>query len=174
VYQALPLGPVVHALSEEYCLGDFMLTLQDEHIQEHLQPLQEAMEDLHAAIHGAVNDSVQRVNTTFYKTFNMSLDELVGEITVKLPNVTALSSRLSPAETRLRPGQVAARKGLRAHHPVILIPGFVTSGLELWAGQPCAETYFRQRLWGTLSMAQTLLSDKACWMRHMSLDAKTG
>jgi len=147
---------------------------QHEHIQEHLQPLQEVMEDLQAAIHDAVNDSVHRVNTTFYRTFNMSLDELVGELTVKLPNVTAISSRLGSSESRLRPGQVAARKGLRAHHPVMLIPGFVTSGLELWSGQPCAETYFRQRLWGALSMAQTLLSDKACWMRHMSLDLKTG
>jgi len=52
--------------------------------------------------------------------------------------------------------------------------GFVTSGLELWQGEPCAQSYFRQRLWGTLSMAQTLLSDRMCWMRHMKLDPVTG
>jgi hypothetical protein len=52
--------------------------------------------------------------------------------------------------------------------------GFVTSGLELWKGEPCAQSYFRQRLWGTLSMAQTLLSDRMCWMRHMKLDPVTG
>eukprot|EP00879_Flechtneria_rotunda_P012648 GHRR01013206.1.p1 GENE.GHRR01013206.1~~GHRR01013206.1.p1 ORF type:complete len:750 (+),score=225.44 GHRR01013206.1:937-3186(+) len=73
-----------------------------------------------------------------------------------------------------RPGQVAAKKGLKVHHPVVIIPGFVTSGLELWQGEECAQSYFRQRLWGTLSMAQTLLSDRACWMRHMKLDPVTG
>ena len=52
--------------------------------------------------------------------------------------------------------------------------GFVTSGLELWQGEECAQSYFRQRLWGTLSMAQTLLADRACWMRHMKLDPATG
>lgn len=52
--------------------------------------------------------------------------------------------------------------------------GFVTSGLELWQGEECASSYFRQRLWGTLSMAQTLLADRACWMRHMKLDPVTG
>jgi hypothetical protein len=52
--------------------------------------------------------------------------------------------------------------------------GFVTSGLELWQGEPCAQSYFRQRLWGTLSMAQTLLTDRMCWMRHMKLDPVTG
>lgn len=55
-----------------------------------------------------------------------------------------------------------------------MAPGFVTSGLELWQGEECAQSYFRQRLWGTLSMAQTLLADRACWMRHMKLDPATG
>ena len=32
--------------------------------------------------------------------------------------------------------------------------GFVTSGLELWEGKPCARKYFRQRMWGTLTMMQ--------------------
>lgn len=50
----------------------------------------------------------------------------------------------------------------------------MTSGLELWQGESCAQHYFRQRLWGTLSMAQTLLSDRLCWMRHMKLDPVTG
>jgi hypothetical protein len=36
-----------------------------------------------------------------------------------------------------RLGLSLARKGLRAKYPVVLVPGFVTSGLELWAGHEC-------------------------------------
>jgi hypothetical protein len=27
-----------------------------------------------------------------------------------------------------------------------MIPGIVTSGLELWSGEECAKSYFRQRM----------------------------
>ena len=36
-----------------------------------------------------------------------------------------------------RLGLQLAKRGLRAKYPIILIPGFVTSGLELWAGHEC-------------------------------------
>jgi hypothetical protein len=34
--------------------------------------------------------------------------------------------------------------------------------------------YFRQRMWGTLTMAQAFLLDKDCWFSHMALDPATG
>ncbi|GFR45802.1 hypothetical protein Agub_g7258, partial [Astrephomene gubernaculifera] len=74
----------------------------------------------------------------------------------------------------LRPGLVMARRGYRAKHPVVIVPGFVTSGLELWQGLPCGQRYFRQRMWGTLAMVQAFLSDPGCWFRHMELDPATG
>lgn len=46
------------------------------------------------------------------------------------------------------PGVRLKREGLTAIHPVVLVPGFVTGGLELWEGRPCAEGLFRKRLWG--------------------------
>lgn len=36
-----------------------------------------------------------------------------------------------------RVGLHMQRKGLRAKYPVILVPGFVTSGLEMWASHDC-------------------------------------
>ncbi|KAG2436350.1 hypothetical protein HXX76_006657 [Chlamydomonas incerta] len=74
----------------------------------------------------------------------------------------------------LRPGQVMARRGYRSKHPVVIVPGFVTSGLELWRGLPCGQRYFRQRMWGTLAMVQAFLTDAACWFRHMELDTASG
>lgn len=32
----------------------------------------------------------------------------------------------------------------------------------------------RQRLWGSLNMAQWLLRDVGCWLEHLSLDSATG
>lgn len=30
-----------------------------------------------------------------------------------------------------------------AKYPVIMVPGFVTTGLEVWEGEACAQKYFR-------------------------------
>lgn len=46
------------------------------------------------------------------------------------------------------PGERLKREGLVANHPVVLVPGIITGGLELWQGKPCAEPLFRKRLWG--------------------------
>lgn len=68
----------------------------------------------------------------------------------------------------------ADSKGAYVKHPVVMIPGFVTSGLELWEGTSCAKKHFRQRLWGSMSMARTFFSDRECWRKHLSLHPRTG
>eukprot|EP01012_Entosiphon_sulcatum_P016559 TRINITY_DN21482_c0_g1_i2.p1 TRINITY_DN21482_c0_g1~~TRINITY_DN21482_c0_g1_i2.p1 ORF type:complete len:418 (-),score=58.94 TRINITY_DN21482_c0_g1_i2:651-1883(-) len=73
-----------------------------------------------------------------------------------------------------RPGQLLAEQGLRAKYPVVLLPGLVTTGLEIWSGEACAMKYFRQRMWGTLTMVQTMLLQPECWLQHMALDIGTG
>ena len=95
-------------------------------------------------------------------------------------SLAALSARLpaslgGSAPTRRRPGVEARAAGLVPAHPVLLIPGFVTSALEMWAGPPCAgKTGFRARWWGGLGMTARLLADRACWMETMRLDVETG
>lgn len=42
-----------------------------------------------------------------------------------------------------RPGIKLRELGYKPKHPIIIVPGFVTSGLELWHGKPCASKYFR-------------------------------
>ena len=73
-----------------------------------------------------------------------------------------------------RPGKMLADEGARAKHPVFLIPGFVTTGLELWQGEECAKTYFRQRMWGSTTMVQNFLVDRECWARHLRLNTDNG
>jgi phospholipid:diacylglycerol acyltransferase len=78
-------------------------------------------------------------------------------------------------QENLRPGyRLASQNGARAQHPVVMVPGFVTSGLEVWAGQDCGKRYFRQRLWADAAGARSFILDTDCWKAHMSLDPVTG
>ncbi|KAK6936146.1 Lecithin:cholesterol/phospholipid:diacylglycerol acyltransferase [Dillenia turbinata] len=70
------------------------------------------------------------------------------------------------------PGVRFKREGLTALHPVVLVPGIVTGGLELWEGKPCAEGLFRKRLWG--GSFSELFRRPLCWLEHLSLDSETG
>ncbi|KAK4358631.1 hypothetical protein RND71_020860 [Anisodus tanguticus] len=70
------------------------------------------------------------------------------------------------------PGVRLKRDGLTALHPVVLVPGIVTGGLELWEGRPCSEGLFRKRLWG--GSFTEIFKRPLCWLEHLSLDNETG
>jgi len=72
------------------------------------------------------------------------------------------------------PGKILAAEGAKVNFPIIMIPGFVTSGLELWEGNECAEKYFRQRLWGDLGTARGFFTETDCWIQHLMLDSTSG
>ncbi|CCW64584.1 unnamed protein product [Phytomonas sp. EM1] len=73
------------------------------------------------------------------------------------------------------------RAELPRKHPVIIIPGFVTSAMDLWeAKQTCLDrqpsfshSIFRQRMFGP-SMLFLILTDPACWLDLFSMDKTTG
>ncbi|KKY23195.1 putative phospholipid:diacylglycerol acyltransferase [Phaeomoniella chlamydospora] len=65
-------------------------------------------------------------------------------------------------------------QGIKAHHPVIMIPGVISTGLESWGTDEQSRQYFRKRLWGSWSMMRALVLDKASWKRHIMLDKETG
>ena len=70
----------------------------------------------------------------------------------------------SNVDANLRPGYLLSQQGSKAKYPVVLVPGFITSGLELWQGEECAKRHFRQRLWGSLPIfVQSFLTDMQCW-----------
>ncbi|KAK3289625.1 hypothetical protein CYMTET_2956 [Cymbomonas tetramitiformis] len=64
--------------------------------------------------------------------------------------------------------------GLQAKHPVVMLPGITSCGLEVWSGEPCTQRYFRQRIWGTMTMVQQFLLDTKCWLRHIALNVTSG
>ncbi|KAL7421935.1 phospholipid:diacylglycerol acyltransferase [Cryptotrichosporon argae] len=64
--------------------------------------------------------------------------------------------------------------GLEKKHPIILIPGIVSTGLESWGTDPVAKPFFRKRLWGTSTMIRAVLTNKERWIQALSLDPETG
>nr|ANH71127.1 phospholipid: diacylglycerol acyltransferase [Lobosphaera incisa]ANH79231.1 phospholipid:diacylglycerol acyltransferase [Lobosphaera incisa] len=74
----------------------------------------------------------------------------------------------------VRPGLELLKEGYEPHYPIVIIPGFITSGLELWKGLHCAKKYFRQRVWGSMTMTQQFLMDTQCWLQHLTLNATDG
>ncbi|EON63912.1 phospholipid:diacylglycerol acyltransferase [Coniosporium apollinis CBS 100218] len=71
-------------------------------------------------------------------------------------------------------GLHAQSQGIKATHPVIMIPGVISTGLESWGTAEESRQYFRKRLWGSWSMMRALVLDKASWKRHIMLDKYTG
>ena len=65
-------------------------------------------------------------------------------------------------------------QGVKAKHPVIMIPGVISTGLESWGTSQSSRPYFRKRLWGSWSMMRALVLDQASWKRHIMLDKETG
>ena len=71
-------------------------------------------------------------------------------------------------------GAKLSEKGFKAHHPVVMIPGVISTGLESWGTDPKSRPYFRKRLWGSWTMMRALVGDKEEWKRHIMLDKETG
>ncbi|KAF2198495.1 LACT-domain-containing protein [Delitschia confertaspora ATCC 74209] len=71
-------------------------------------------------------------------------------------------------------GMHARSQGIQATHPVIMIPGVISTGLESWGTEQESLQYFRKRLWGSWTMMRALVLDKAGWKRHIMLDTETG
>ncbi|KAI1656116.1 LACT-domain-containing protein [Daldinia decipiens] len=71
-------------------------------------------------------------------------------------------------------GLKARTDGLSVHHPVILVPGVISTGLESWGTANISRPYFRKRLWGSWTMMRALVLDKDIWKKHIMLDKKTG
>ena len=77
-------------------------------------------------------------------------------------------------ETEHRPGLLLAKEGYQAHHPIVIVPGITSTGLEIWEGHRCMRRNFRERLWGSTLMLRKLLLAPPCWVSHMMLNSTTG
>lgn len=79
---------------------------------------------------------------------------------------------LTSEELRLRPGQRLA-EFRQPSMPIIIIPGIISTGLELWQGTECATGKFRHRFWTSMQMVDNIGRDHQCWLKHISLNLTT-
>ena len=91
-------------------------------------------------------------------------------------NAKSSNARTATTQEKLRPGFQLAQKysGSKGKYPVVMVPGFVTSGLEVWKGKSCMKHFFRERIWGGYTSAQYWLRARNCVMENLALDPTTG
>lgn len=74
--------------------------------------------------------------------------------------------------------QLRKEFNMTAKHPVVMVPGVISTGIESWGVEGDSEcdssAHFRKRLWGSFYMLRTMVLDKVCWLKHISLDPITG
>ncbi|GFZ46798.1 Phospholipid:diacylglycerol acyltransferase [Saitozyma sp. JCM 24511] len=95
--------------------------------------------------------------------------ELLSNLTIVADARRALESRDFTVGESL-----ASQHGLWKHHPIILVPGIVSTGLESWGVEPPAKGFFRKRLWGTSTMIRAVVTNKERWLQALSIDPETG
>ncbi|KAL1736356.1 Lecithin:cholesterol acyltransferase-domain-containing protein [Schizophyllum commune] len=71
-------------------------------------------------------------------------------------------------------GEEAKARGLNAQHPVVLIPGVISTGLESWSTAPEYRPFFREKVWGGFSMISQVTFNRERWMSALLLDPVTG
>lgn len=59
-----------------------------------------------------------------------------------------------------RPGIQLAQNNTVGYSPIVMLPGFTSTGLEIWEGRECSRAYFRQRIWGTARMLQQFMMNQ--------------
>lgn len=97
-----------------------------------------------------------------------------GAVNATLTKTKGMANTLITQE-KMRPGyQLAQKYDTDDKHPVVMVPGFITSGLEVWKGKSCMKNVFRERVWGGLASAPYWLRERYCMMENMALDPITG
>ncbi|KAJ6593573.1 phospholipid:diacylglycerol acyltransferase [Mycena capillaripes] len=120
------------------------------------------------------------------------LSLLLGEYELSMPDIPGLDfTRVESEWQRLRGsipevwkfnidgrefqvGEAIRARGLSAHHPVVLIPGIISTGLESWSTDPDYRAFFRQKLWGGFNMLSQVTFNRDKWIAAMMLDPVTG
>ncbi|ORX35684.1 Lecithin:cholesterol acyltransferase-domain-containing protein [Kockovaella imperatae] len=100
---------------------------------------------------------------------NFDVSDLISNLTLVDDARKALKSRDFAVGEKLQD-----EHGLEKNHPIILIPGIVSTGLESWSTEPVARTFFRKRLWGTSTMIRAVVTNKERWLQALSVDPDTG
>lgn len=123
------------------------------------------------AIAGYFTASSQDINLSLDILQDLSISEMMDDFSFKLPTGILKEARQMEKQHQddlsepFKIGlQLKEKENAAPKHPVIMIPGVISTGLESWSleGTPECPTkpYFRKRLWGSWHMLRAMLLDK--------------
>lgn len=105
-------------------------------------------------------------------------DILPNSILKLIPDFQLETPQIDLTESFAIGRQLKKELNLEEKHPVIVVPGVISTGIESWGiykDDECdSEPHFRKRLWGSFYMLKSMVMDKTCWLRHVKLDPETG
>ena len=95
-----------------------------------------------------------------------------GNFTVTSSIRSAINDVFNVSANRVEPElpfyiDIISGSNTTMRRPVVFLPGYITSGLEIWSNLPCAKARFRERIWGTANMVKLFITDSHCWVQHM-------
>ncbi|SPO01341.1 probable LRO1 - a lecithin cholesterol acyltransferase-like gene, mediates diacylglycerol esterification [Cephalotrichum gorgonifer] len=126
-----------------------------------------------AGFFASTNDLIE-----FPEIGELSIDALLGSLPAGMvrdyKDLIKGEKDMLASSAAFSAGLQAQAEGLSAHHPMIMIPGVISTGLESWGTANFSRAYFRKRLWGSWTMMSALVLDKEMWKKHLMLDHVTG
>ncbi|KAI9574076.1 phospholipid diacylglycerol acyltransferase [Boletus coccyginus] len=93
-----------------------------------------------------------------------------GRLRSNIPEVWKLNNDGREFQT----GEAMKERGLTAQHPVVVIPGIISTSLESWSTSPEYRAFFREKVWGGFNMLSQVVFNRERWMSAMMLDPDTG
>jgi phospholipid:diacylglycerol acyltransferase len=107
----------------------------------------------------------------FESMFEMNMDTILDVIPagiIKDARELTKSEREVTNYDSFAVGMHVRSQGIRAQHPVIMIPGVISTGLESWATDDDSRQYFRKRLWGSWTRQESNCERRRVSMRLTS------
>lgn len=124
-------------------------------------------------IHGQMSVFMNEYDINLPQLPEFDLSRLEAEWTRLLSNIPEFG-KFSKDGREFQVGEAMKARGLTAQHPVVIIPGIVSTGLESWSTSPDYRAFFREKLWGAFNMLSQVTFNKEKWIAAMMLDPLTG
>ena len=137
--------------------------------------------------------SIACLGWIFFSIYAVRKLKLLGIIKSKIPFEDSINATFDTIDARIQqwnetfhddsqekqmkeryPGYILSQEGAKAKYPVVMIPGFTSSTLEVWKSKGCSNIKFRQGLWADYGMLSSFFTDSECWKEHLTLDPFTG
>ncbi|ELA46669.1 hypothetical protein VCUG_01819 [Vavraia culicis subsp. floridensis] len=113
--------------------------------------------------------SISVIMFVFYQARTIKMQDALKMISSKLDTLENLIGliKISENDSEPIPSNVIKELGGSKKHPVVIIPGFASSHLEIWNSDDHDLCF--KKVWGSLDGLRHMLMDKASFLSHLKL-----